>query len=141
MHHRAHCIIMLNNTRRQDINRSRGRLIEYKSTQKFEGNEARACLLCEAKINYITPIQIGGFSKKRFIRKIMLTLIKPKLVFTHMPTGEGTRRLLDILLGIIAFTQAEEFHHFARKVFIRVTFAVGITIEPNKHSHILGHLL
>ncbi len=69
----------------------------------------------------------------------MLARVEPKFFVAHVPAGEGARGLFDVVLSVIALAEAEELHHFAREIFIRVALAVGVAIQPNEHRHILRH--
>jgi hypothetical protein len=55
------------------------------------------------------------------------------------PAGEGARRLLDVLLAVIAFAQGEQFHHLAREVLVRAALAIGRRIQVDHHRRILAH--
>jgi hypothetical protein len=55
------------------------------------------------------------------------------------PAGEGARRLLDVLLAVIAFAEGEQLHHLAREVLVRAAAPAGRRIEVDHHRRILAH--
>jgi hypothetical protein len=55
------------------------------------------------------------------------------------PAGEGARRLLDVLLAVLAFAQGEELHQLAREVLVRLAAAIGRRVEVDDHRRILRY--
>ncbi len=54
------------------------------------------------------------------------------------PAGECARRFLDVLLGVAAFAEREELHDLARKVLVRLAFAVLRAVQVHEHCRVLG---
>ena len=54
------------------------------------------------------------------------------------PPRKRTRGFLDVLLAVLALSQREQLHHFARKIFIRRSLPVLHAIEIDDHRRIAG---
>ncbi len=54
------------------------------------------------------------------------------------PAGERARRLLHVLLGVVALAEREELHHLAREVLVRRALAVLRAVEIDEHRRVLG---
>jgi len=52
------------------------------------------------------------------------------------PAGERAGDFLDIVLGIVADAQGEQFHHLARQVLVGMPLAVGRRVEIDKERRI-----
>ena len=65
--------------------------------------------------------------------------IQVKLAAAHFPTGKTARRLANVALGIIAFTQAKQLHHLAGVVLVGVRFAIRRRVEIDEHGGIARH--
>ena len=55
------------------------------------------------------------------------------------PSGETTRRLADVALGVMPFAEREELEHLAREIFIRHPAVALPAVEPNEHGRIPDH--
>ena len=64
-------------------------------------------------------------------------LINEVLRLVDRPAGERARRVLHVVLGIVAQTQRKEFHHLARVIFVRMGLVVRAVVEPHEHRRIL----
>ena len=71
----------------------------------------------------------------------MLDVVEPEFAVAHVPAGEAAGGLLDVFLGVIAHTQAEQLHDLTGEVFVRVATAVGVAIQPDQHGWIAGDLV
>ena len=115
------------------------RLVEHKGAQQLEGEKPRTGFVPKAKINDLAAIKIARLAEQRLGAVVMLARVEPELVLAHMPAGEGARRLLDVILGIVSLTEAEKLHHLARKILVRMALAIRVAIQPDKHRHVPGH--
>ena len=68
----------------------------------------------------------------------MLALVEEVLRVAVGPPGEGARGLLDVLLGVVALPEREEFHELARPVLVRVALDVDVVVEVVEHRWIAG---
>ena len=71
----------------------------------------------------------------------MRALVEPEPPVLDVPAGEGSGGLLDVFLGVIAHAQAEQFHQLPCKVLVGFASAVGVSVQPDKHSRVLRHRL
>ena len=51
-------------------------------------------------------------------------------------TGEGPGSLLDVVLGVIADAEGEEFHQLPGKVFVRMILLALSGIQPDEHRRV-----
>ena len=54
----------------------------------------------------------------------MVVLTEDKVVAVVRPAGERAGGVFDVVFGVIADAEREEFHQFAGVVFVRMGFAV-----------------
>ena len=55
----------------------------------------------------------------------------------EMPAGKGPRRLLDVSLGIVAFSKREQLEQFTGDIFVRAFLLIGLRIEIEQRGRIL----
>src|SRR5262249_48651595 len=66
------------------------------------------------------------------------TIVEPRIEFEPVavaaPAGESAGRFADVLLGVVADTEAKQLHQLAGVVLVRLALHVAIRIEPEEHG-------
>ena len=55
------------------------------------------------------------------------------------PSRKGSRDLPDILLSVVAYTHAEQFHDLTGEILVGMPLGIGAVVEPDQHLRILTH--
>ena len=97
------------------------RMVLREETPDFLGDELGALGLVANHVQHLFAGEIAGLAEDRLRAVVVIVgmIFVMQLVLGKPPAGVGLRRLLDVLLGVMAFAEREEFHHFAREVLVR----------------------
>ena len=55
-----------------------------------------------------------------------------------LPTGKAPCQLLDVLFGVVAFPETEQFHQLACVVFVRMRLAIRRGVQVQEHRGVFG---
>src|ERR1700681_1692859 len=69
-------------------------------------------------------------------RIVQLVAIDKGAILVERPTGEGTRRVLDVGFGVVAEPERKELHDLAREILVRMRGDVVPVVEPDEHRRI-----
>src|SRR5262249_19725891 len=97
--------------------------------------------LFEANVYDICALKLTALAQHRFFTRVVLAGIKRRLISFDVPTGEGTGGFTDVLFGVMADAEAEQFHQLAGVVLVRIAFLAAARVEPDHHGRVLRHLL
>jgi hypothetical protein len=61
-------------------------------------------------------------------------------LYPQVPAREHTRRRVDVRLGVVADADGKQLHDFTTEVLLRLRLGVGLTIQPDDHRGVPGHL-
>ena len=107
--------------------------------EQLAGEEALMDRLRYDDADRTVGIKVSGLPEKRFDAVVVLFGVEECLPVFERPAGKGTGALFDVGLGVVAQAQREEFHHFARVVFVGMRFGVEPIVEPHEHRRIARH--
>jgi hypothetical protein len=99
-------------------------------------NETLVDRLLDDDADRVVGVERSGVAEKRLQAVIVLRPIEEGLTGLERPAGERARTLLDVVLSVVAESEREEFHHFARIIFVWVGLGVVAVVEPHEHGRI-----
>ena len=110
---------------------------------KFSGQESGALGALADHVDDLVSGERTGPAKEGFLRGVVFPWKEPEspVLLVNPVTRESSRRFLDVLLGVMPFSQGKELHHLARKVLVRMLPSALLKIEPANHRRITGDLL
>src|SRR5438132_12703510 len=90
----------------------------------------------------IVAVKIAGAAEKSFRPSVVLIGSKPETLRNKIKAipGEGAGRFAYVLLGVVADIDREQFHQFARPIFVRMLAPALWQIEIDHHRRIPRHL-
>ncbi len=87
----------------------------------------------------VLAFEVPFLSHKALEPFVVLVLSKYKsALFAKAPACKSPRRLLDVLLGIVASPQGEKLQQLSGEVFVGAALAVLLVVEKLQHGRILG---
>ena len=88
-------------------------------------------------VDDIVAVEVAGLSEEGLVAEVVLALVEEELgLALQLPAGEGPGRLADIVFGVVADAEAEEFHELAGVVLVGGRLLVGAAVEINHHRRV-----
>ncbi len=93
------------------------------------------------QVQHVLAGKITGLPEDRLqpvvVISRMIFVMQP--VLGKPPAGVRLRRLLDVLLRVVAFAEREEFHHLARKILVWMILVAVRTVQIDEHRRVFRH--
>src|SRR5208283_1295388 len=104
-------------------------------------DELRGRTLREQGVEHVVTVEVPGTAEHGLRAVIMDERPEDEVaaVAVDAPAGEGPRRLLDVLLAVVAFAEREQLHHLTREILVRSPLAIAGAIEVDHHRRITGY--
>src|SRR6266849_5603278 len=97
--------------------------------------------LFEYDAHDIVAVPLALLAEDRLAVEIVEVLVELELIFAvGVPTRESAGCFLNVFLGVAANAEAEQLHHLAGVVFVRLALDVAVGVEVDKHRHVLAHV-
>ncbi len=94
--------------------------------------------LVENDVDDVGTVEVAAVAEEVFDAVIVFLGVEEEAVSGVGPTGEGAGGFLDVLFGVVADAEGEEFHEFAGVVFVGSGFFVLVVVEVFEHGGVLG---
>ena len=106
--------------------------------EEFVGDAAWAGGVVEDEVDDGFIVEFSSLAEDGFFAVVELLGVEFGVVAFDAPAGEGAGDFLDVLLGVVADAEGEEFHEFAGVVFVGFAFAVLFAVEPDEHGGVVA---
>jgi hypothetical protein len=119
--------------------RLRGLVLDEEAPEFF-GDELGALGFGADHVQHVFAGKIAGLAEDRLGAVVVIAgvIFVMEPVLREAPAGVGLRRLLDVLLGVMALAEGEEFHHFAGEVLVGLVLVAARAVEVIEHGRVLG---
>jgi hypothetical protein len=71
---------------------------------------------------------------------VLAAVEERRLALARLPSGQGARGLLHVLLGVVPLAEGQQLHQLARQVLVRARLAVLVVVEIGEHRRIAHDL-
>jgi len=104
--------------------------------QQFRGQERRGRGLLERDPHDVVAIEVAASAEDLLGSVVVVAGDIAEAPAALVPTGERAGGFADVVLGVVAFAEAEQFEQFAGVVFVRTTLDVLVAVEPDDHGRV-----
>ena len=101
--------------------------------------EAGARLLLEQNIDHVAAVPVAGAAKDGLRPLVVKAFVELVAFAVSVPAGESAGGFADVLLGVIADAEREQFHHFTGVVLVGVGLHVAVRVEVDQHGRVFAH--
>src|SRR5262249_43288332 len=127
-HEPSDIIITLTEGISQRLQKGVGRLVRFADEEAVElpDQEARRGGPVENGGDDIVAVQVAGPAQDSLLPIIVQLRLEGEVLAAGVPAGEGTGGLADVLFRVVTDTEAEQLHHLARVVLVRLTLDIAV---------------
>ena len=126
----------------QAIDRRRVWIVVDEVREQLRRDEARRGRVADQDGQDVVGVEVAGLALEGLGAGVVLGLVEGVVqVLVERVAGEGARRFVDVLLGVVADADGEQLLHFAGVVLVRRALAVQAVVEPDQHGRVARDLL
>ena len=120
------------------LTRSVGGFVGAEEFEEAGGDVFGAGGLFENDVDDVFAGEITGVAEEGFGAVVVFAEVEDEGVADVGPAGKGTGGFLDVVFGVVADAEGEEFHEFTRVVFVGMLFDVLVVVEVDEHAGVFG---
>src|SRR5690606_16080432 len=111
------------------------RLMDEKAEQA-SGDVGGAGAVPEDQLDDVVAVPVAAPAEKHLGILIMVPSAEDEIFAVVGPAGEGAGGFLDVVLGVVADAEGEQFKQLAGVVLVGMGFAVLLVVEVVQHGRV-----
>ena len=137
--------------RRHVVPRRHLRLVGHEEVVQVAGDEARRGGLLDDDAHDVVAVEVAGLAQEGLLAVVVVVRAEDErrgVAAVRIqrnglrggPAGEGARRVLDVLLAVVADAHGKQFEDFAAVVLVRGVFVILGVVQPVQHAGVAGQV-